>query len=399
MNTRRDFIKYSALASASLMMPNFLKGLGQQNLHHQGKKLIIIQLSGGNDGLNSCVPYRNDIYYRSRMQLGIPQNKVLKLSDEMGLNPAMTGLRNLYEQGLLSILNSVGYPNPNRSHFRAMDIWHTGSHSDEYWETGWLGRYMDNSCVGCAEPHKVLEVDDTLSLAVKGNQAKALALSDPARLYKTTQDKYLRDLVAASQEHKQKGRSDLDYLYKTMAETMESAEYVYETSKVYKSRLSYPNGRFAKQLKTVAELICSGIDSSVFYVSLAGFDTHVHQKGQQERLLTQYSEAVAALVKDLKQNRRLEETLIMTFSEFGRRVAQNASGGTDHGKANNLFLIGGKLQQAGMYNEAPNLAQLDDGDVRWQIDFRQVYATLLHDWLGVDDEEVLGRAFTRLALV
>lgn len=398
MHTRRDFLKNATLASASLMMPNFLKDLGTNKLSTEGKKLIVIQLSGGNDGLNTCVPFRNDIYYNSRTQLAIPKNEVLKLNNEIGLNPVMKGLKDIYEEGYLSILNSVGYPNPDRSHFRSMDIWHTGSNSDEYWKTGWLGRYLDNSCTGCAEPHKVLEVDDTLSLAVKGRDLKALALENPKRLYQGTQSKYFKSLANSYQQQDVHGHSDLDYLYKTMIETMESAEYVYETSKIFKSKVDYPQSRLARQLKTVAELLCSGVDTNVFYVSLSGFDTHVRQKGQQERLLTQYSEAIAALVKDLKQNNRLNDTLIMTFSEFGRRVEQNASGGTDHGKANNLFFIGGKLKKAGIYNDMPNLAKLDEGDVSWEIDFRQIYATVLHDWLEVDDQQILKRKFKRLKL-
>lgn len=398
MSSRRDFLKYSSLASAATLMPGFLSNLAGKALNPNGKKLVIIQFSGGNDGLNTCIPYRDDGYFQARPSLAIPSTEVLPLTDELALNPTMTGLRSLYDEGLVTILNRVGYPNPDRSHFRSMDIWHSASNADEYWNTGWLGRYLDADCVGCAKPHKILEIDDLLSLAVKGTESKALALQDVKRLLRSTQDRYVKSLSEAYEAASQ-DESNLDYLYKTMAETVNSAEYLHQQSRIYRSTIDYPQGKLGKQLKLVAELLISGVDTSVFYVSLSGFDTHVRQRGQQDRLLKQYSEAVSAFVKDLKQNNQLNDTLIMTFSEFGRRVAQNASGGTDHGKANNLFLIGGGLKQAGVYNAAPDLTQLDAGDVPFDIDFRQVYATVLKDWLDADDEAILARKFKRLKLV
>ncbi|MEL6653461.1 MAG: DUF1501 domain-containing protein, partial [Bacteroidota bacterium] len=165
------------------------------------------------------------------------------------------------------------------------------------------------------------------------------------------------------------------------------------------SKAEYPGTEIGRRLKLIAELICSDVDTTVFYVSLSGFDTHVRQRNVQDRLLRQYAEAVAAFTEDLQQNQRFDDTMIMTFSEFGRRVSQNASGGTDHGKANNLFLMGGKLQRPGIFNQAPDLSKLDEGDVQWEIDFRQVYATLLDDWLGVADEAILQRKFKKLRLV
>ena len=398
MPTRRDFLKYSSLASAATLMPGFLNSLTSNSLDADGKKLVIIQFSGGNDGLNTCVPYRNDAYYRARPSLGISAQEVLPVTDEVGLNPAMEGLRSLYDEGLLTILNQVGYPNPDRSHFRSMDIWHSASNSDEYWSTGWLGRYLDSDCAGCAQPHRVLEIDELLSMAVKGESTKGLALQDPARLMRITKDPYIQ---ALSQRNSASHSEDtnLDYLYKTMTETVNSAEYIHQQAQKFRSQANYPQGPFGKQLKLVAELLISGVDTSVFYVSLSGFDTHVRQLNQQARLLKQYSEAITAFVQDLKEQNRLEDTLIMTFSEFGRRVEQNASGGTDHGKANNLFLIGGALQSPGIFNAMPDLTRLDQGDLQYEIDFRQVYATVLKDWLGADDQEILGRKFQRLPLV
>jgi uncharacterized protein (DUF1501 family) len=397
---RRKFLQRSALATAgSWLIPGFLKAFEQQHLHQPlagNRKLVIIQLSGGNDGLNTVVPYQDDVYYQLRPGLGIEKSKVLTINEEQGFNPALTGLKNLYDQGWVSVVNSVGYPNPDRSHFRSMDIWQTASESDQYLTTGWIGRYLDAACAGTCVPYHALEVDDTLSLAMKGEKVKALAVQNPKKLYDNAHQAFLGKIQNARPEHEPE---NVSYLYKTMSETISSAGYLYEKSKIYKSKTTYPNTELGKKLLTVSELIGSGVETSVFYVSISGFDTHVGQAAKQGRLLQEYAEAVEIFIRDLKSLNRLDETLVMTFSEFGRRVAQNGSGGTDHGTANNLFLIGGKLAKPGFFNPAPNLTDLDEGDLKYQIDFRNIYATLLQNWLGIEDKTVLGKGFEKLGLV
>ncbi len=400
MYTRREFFQVSALGSASMLIPNFLQAITSPTFNKEGKKLVIIQLSGGNDGLNTFIPYRNDIYYRARPQLALKANQVLPLSDELGLHPEMEGIRKIYDEGLLSIVNSVGYPNPDRSHFRAMDIWHTASNSDEYWETGWLGRYLDHSCAGCANPHEVIEISETISLAIKGDEYKGLGIQQPKQLKRLTQDPYLAHLV--SQHHSSKSEQKpaaLEYLYKTLVETSSSLDYIREHTNIGKRSTNYPQNQFAKQLNIVADLIVSGIETSVFYVSLSGFDTHVRQDSVHSRLLKTYSDSVYSFISDLKNERVLDNTIIMTFSEFGRRVDQNASNGTDHGKANALLLMGENLTKPGIFNELPDLSKLDDGDVAYQIDFRSIYATLLENWLKADAKQVLGRQFEKLDVI
>ncbi|MCI4671299.1 MAG: DUF1501 domain-containing protein [Bacteroidia bacterium] len=395
MTNRRDFLKISSLASASFFMPRFLGNAVFDPANANGKKLIVIQLSGGNDGLNTLVPFEDDVYYNGRPGIGIAKEETLRISDFQGFNPAMEEMRDIFLNGEMCVLNSVGYPNPDRSHFRSMDIWHTGSNSDEYWNSGWLGRYLDHSCEGCAKPHEVLEIDGGLSLSMKGEEATGLALTNPKLLYNNTRNPWL-DALSNQHNHSD---DDLDFLYKNITESKNSAEYIHEQSKIYSSKQEYPANGFGRNLKLIAELICSGIDTSVFYVSLPGFDTHVRQTPQHKRLLTTYSQGVGALVKDLRKKGMLDNTLIMTFSEFGRRVKQNASGGTDHGKGNNVYLIGGKLKKQGIFNEAPDLAALDKGDVKWKIDFRTVYADLLKNWLGADDKAILKRSFKPLGIV
>ena len=398
MQSRRNFLKNSSLiAAGSLLAPHFLNGFQPDSLAYKGKRLVIIQLSGGNDGLNTVVPFRNDIYYKSRPQLAIPKSSVLQLNDELGLHPALSGLRSLFEAGDLSILNGVGYPNPDRSHFRSMDIWHTASNSDEIWETGWLGRYLDASCGTCESPHQAIEVDDNLSLAMKGKQLKGMAMASPQRLVRNiggTHMKALTDLNG-DQAH---DHDNLGYLYKTMVETVNSAAYVQEKVKTYRSRANYPQNPFAANLKTIAELIGAGMETQVYYAAMTGFDTHARQQGTQERLLGIYGDSMKAFVDDLKEQGHFEDTLIMTFSEFGRRVAQNASGGTDHGTANNVFLMGGSVKP-GLWNELPSLTDLDNGDLKYRLDFRNIYATLLDKWLNVSSEKVLKRPFETLDII
>ncbi|NOT76916.1 MAG: DUF1501 domain-containing protein [Cyclobacteriaceae bacterium] len=391
--SRRGFLKTSALiTSGSLLIPQFLKAMEAENVSDSEKILIIIQLSGGNDGLNTIIPYRNDVYYRMRPSIGITKEQALKGTDELGFNPAMSKFKELYDQGFVTVINNVGYPNPDRSHFRSMDIWQTASQSDEYLSTGWIGRYLDSNCEGCGS-HTAVEIDDSLSLALRGERVKGMAIKDPAKLYQATQSSFYKKV---SENHADE--PNVEYLYKTMAETVSNAAYIYDKSKISRSGLEYPNNEFAKRLKTIAELIQSGIKTKVYYASLTGFDTHVRQTAQQERLLTTYSEAVNTFVKDLKATGNFDRSVIMTFSEFGRRVEENASGGTDHGTANNLFLMGGKLKTPGFFNKTPDLLRLDQGDLMYEVDFRQVYATMLKNWLGTDSK-IIGTGFPSLALV
>ena len=397
---RRDFLRNTTLASGALLIPTFLKPL--EALAKGGlpgyKNLVIIQLSGGNDGLNTIIPYGNDTYYQKRKTIAINQTDIIKLNDMQGLNPNLSALKEIYDQGLMSIINSVGYPNPDRSHFRSMDIWQTASDSNRFLTTGWIGRYLDSNCQNCINPYTAIEVDDTLSLAMKGAKMKGIAVQDPNKLYQTTREPFFKDLV---HEHGDANLNEdnLGYLYKTMIETYSSADYIQNTSKTYKVNAKYPATALGNQLKTVSKFINSGLQTRVYYVSLSGFDTHVAQQNQQGRQLKIYGDAVAAFVKDLKQTGKLDDTLVMTFSEFGRRVEQNASNGTDHGTANNILIYGGKLKKAGIYNDAPDLTQLDSGDLKYQVDFRDVYATLLDKWLDIENRLVLNTGFAGLNFV
>ncbi len=395
---RRRFIQASTMATASLLVPRFLKAMDVNYRVPAGNRvLVMLQLSGGNDGLNTIIPYRNDLYYKARPKLGIERHKSLALTDEAGIHPSLTTMKDLYDAGQLGILNNVGYPEPDRSHFRSMDIWHTASSSKEYLQTGWLGRYLDKQCQDCVHPTQAIELDDILSLALKGEQWNGIAMQDPRRLYHTSNNDLLKDLVKHhSKVHEEHTAS---YLYKTLADTLSSAEYIFKSSKQYETTISYPATELGKHLKTISSLILSDINTKVYYVSLGSFDTHIAQDFQQRKLFAELNDALAAFVNDLKSNGRFGDVMLASFSEFGRRVGQNASGGTDHGAANNMFFISGALKEKGLLNALPDLSDLDNGDLKFKVDFRQVYATLLENWLEVKQENIIVPRFEPLGFV
>ncbi len=393
---RRKFIKNSALASSLFFVPSFVKAFESVAAQQLGyKRLVVIQLAGGNDGLNTIIPHNNDLYYNARPRLAITKD-IIKLNDDLGFHPSLAPLRSLFDNGEMSIINNVGYPNPIRSHFRSMDIWQTASGSEEYLQSGWLGRYLDTHG---EKPYNAMEMDEQLSLAMKGEHFNGIATSDYKALYNTAKDPYFKNVLNHYNDS-HLSEHNLGYLYQTMIEAKSSANYIYENTKVKRSEETYPQNKFAKQLKNVAQFINSGLETKVFYTALNGFDTHANQPNKQKRLLSQYAESVSAFVKDLKRNETFEDTLILTFSEFGRRVKQNAAVGTDHGAANNVFIMGKNLKKGGFYNNLASLSDLDDnGDIKFEIDFRTIYATILSQWLEADDTTILNHSFDRLNFI
>ncbi|WP_286882727.1 MULTISPECIES: DUF1501 domain-containing protein [Sphingobacterium] len=384
---RRQFLKAGTLATASLLLPNFLKAMSSPEALERGNRvLVILQLSGGNDGLNTIVPIRNDIYFRERQTIAV--NNALALTDEAGIHPALPFFKTLYDRGELAVLNNVGYPEPNKSHFRSMDIWHSASRSDEYLESGWIGRYLDQACYDCDHPTQALEVNDMLSLALKGKKKKAFAFKDPKKLYQTSREEYFNTLY---QEHQHQHEEEtVAYLYQTLGDTINNADYIFEQSKASKTAAAYPDSVLGKDLKTVSSLIKSDINTQVYYLQIGSFDTHINQQQRQESLFHTINDAVEAFVDDLKKNGLFQHVMLMTFSEFGRRVAQNASNGTDHGTANQLFFLSGGLKRQGLLNALPDLTQLNEGDLQYTEDFRKVYATVLKNWLHADSAKILG---------
>lgn len=386
---RKTFLRTSSLAAASFLFPNFLQALTLPDaIAMNGKTLIILQLSGGNDGLNTIIPVKNDIYYKVRNQISIKENDALLLTDEAGINPNLKFFKELYDNGELAVMNNVGYPHADKSHFRSMDIWQSASASDQFIHTGWLGRYLDEACHDCQNPTQAIEVDDLLSLAMKGKNNKAIAFKDPKKLFNNSQETLYKKLATEHPDHDHELAS---YLYNTLGNAINNSTYIFEESKTKPTDKIYPTSQIGKDFKTIASLIKSDINTQVYYLSINGFDTHTDQNKRQGALLKTIDYSIKAFVKDMKENGKFDDIMIMTFSEFGRRVAQNASNGTDHGTANQMFFISGGLKKKGLLNPLPDLTKLKDGDLIYKEDFRKVYATVLKRWLNTDDKKILGK--------
>ncbi len=376
-------------------MPGFLRPF--DGLSPQGEKiLVVVQLSGGNDGLNTLVPFRNDIYYKSRPNLAIHSSKVLRLNDEQGFNSILPEMADLYNRGMMTIVNNVGYDNPARSHFRAMDIWHSASGANQTLDTGWIGRYLDSSCLGCERAAQALFMDSAQILALKGKNRVGFSAGEIHKLNEAANTPRFQQLLKAKHAA---DHQELDFMYKTLASAVSTAGYLTETAGKFKSRSMYPTGYLSQQLKSTTELIAGGCYSRIYYTNLTGFDTHTNQLADQSIQLTQLSKALGVFIKDMEQIGRLDDVLVMVFSEFGRRVKENGSG-TDHGTANQLYLIGKHLPKAGMFNAAPDLQKLDDvGDLIHTVDFRQVYIEVVEKWLQVNSSQIIAGSFPRLSLL
>lgn len=368
------------------------------------KQLVLIQLSGGNDGLNTVIPYGSGAYYDARPQLAIPQKDVLKLNDQIGLHPSMTGMQELFSSGHLAVVQGTGYPSPNRSHFRSIEIWQTAE-PDKIGDTGWLGRYLDLAFA--AEKHASLPAVNVDPMLPKTLFARKIVVPSVNNIYefrfrtdphfRKDHDRQLSAFNDIYGEFDSK-RPHADVLKKAGLEANQASDYLLKMVKSYKSTVKYPSGKLADGLKFIAQMISGGVTAPVFTVSLDGFDTHVNQQRAQASLLKQLSDSIAAFQADLKVHSLDDQVLTVVFSEFGRRVQENSGKGTDHGTAEPMFVIGNAVK-GGIYGEHPSLTTLDSGDLKHTTDFRTVYATVLDRWLGADSVQVLGKRFENLPIL
>lgn len=430
LHTRRQFLRTSVLGGAmAWTVPAFLErtffALDAQAADSAiatatGKDspiLVVLQLAGGNDGLNTLVPFADDAYRRLRPALALPADGVLKLDDASGFHPALRSLRGLYDDGHMAIVEGVGYPNPNRSHFRSTEIWQTAVDADETSRTGWLGRYFDACCEG-ADPAVGVNIGGQTPQAFAAPTPRGISFARPEQFRFDTAG--MADREAAEDLFREMndlpdggndggsigmlaGPSDaggdtLDFLKRTALDAQVSSDRVLEITRRVKSAVSYPGGNLANSLSLVARLIGGGMPTRVYYVGQGGYDTHGNQLGTHQRLLGELDAALGAFCADLKAQGNFGRVTLMTFSEFGRRVAENGSGGTDHGAAAPLFVMGGSVKP-GRYGKAPTLGTLKDGDLVHSVDFRSVYATVLENWLRAPSEKVLGRKFNTLGFV
>lgn len=424
LHTRREFLRHSTLGvAAAWTVPAFLErtffslnaaaadAAIQTATGADHPILVVLQLAGGNDGLNTVVPFADDAYLRSRPTLGFKRPDILQLDDYCGLNRQLIGLKGLYDSGNLSIIQAVGYPNPNRSHFRSTEIWQTASDADKNEAYGWLGRYFDACCAG-EDPSVGVSIGGTVPQAFTARNPTGISFSDPERYRWMGEggdgEMAFRDLnddddggdgtVGAIGGANNTEISSLDFLKRTALDAQVSSDEVRQIARKYKSTVTYPINKLGTELNLVAKMIAGGMKTRVFYVSQGGYDTHNGQAGTHDRLLKNLDECLAAFCADLKQQGNFNRVMVMTFSEFGRRVEQNANGGTDHGAAAPMFLLGGALKP-GIHGKAPSLTDLYRGDLKFGIDFRAVYATMLEDWLKVQSVPILGRQWKKLGLI
>ncbi len=421
--SRRVFIRQGVmLASFAATVPHFIQQSAFGMLAPAGAEgqsrpgvpderiLVIVQLSGGNDGLNTVVPYLEREYHDSRPGIGLgepgsPRNggAVLPLSKTsgLGLHPNLTGLMELYDAGKLCVAVGVGYPNPNRSHFASMDIWQSARTDGK--GTGWLGRYVDAACAGSPAADLAISVGRTAPLAMMGSSTKPIAF-ESADLFRWlggdlhgTMNKEYQEMVRAGQLPGVDAGSQESFLMRTALDAQVTSDRI-RAAVAKQPLVRYPGSALAKQLQTVGAMIRDGLKTRVYYVSMGGFDTHAGQPGAHGNLMRQLGDAILAFQNDLKAQGNEGRVMTMCFSEFGRRVKQNASNGTDHGTAGPVFIVGGGVKP-GVAGKYPSLTDLDSGDLKFTTDFRTVYQELLGKWMQAPTQQVLGGSYPGAGMV
>lgn len=393
MIDRRHFLQHSALVSLTPWIPAFLPAtVNAADVRKDDRVLVVIQLDGGNDGLNTVIPFTDENYAKYRRELRITEKDVLKLNGSIGLHPGMKEAADLFHDGRLTIVQGVGYPNPNRSHFESMSIWqHAQTDSYQHDGNGWLGRAFDavpkrDSAVA----DSVYVGNETIPVALRGRRSNAVSLE---------RESDLALLAPLAPRPSASSGDDLTaFVTRIQDQSFKAARRLDQSAPQKSTDTAYPSTGLARHLRLVSKLIKLGTGTRVFYASQSGYDTHSAQAYSHRVLLSEFCAAVGAFLDDLKTSQVAERVVVLAFSEFGRRVQENGSAGTDHGAAGPIFLAGRSVR-GGLVGEHPSLSDLDEGDLRMSIDFRRVYAALLTDWLGIDAAPILGKAHEPLELL
>lgn len=408
-STRREFLQHVGAAgviSLAGTSPRFLARAAEAAKSAAApdqRVLVLIQMAGGNDGLNTLVPHGDDAYYKARPGIGIPKNQVLRINDQIGLHPRLSGLKELYEEGKLAIVQGVGYPQPDRSHFRSMDIWQSAQPSVESPRDGWLGRALEWQFDRQPARAEALTLGtDKLPLAFVSGRVSVPTLrrledfqlvDGAGPKSQLALKRAVLNRVIASNPRKSE---ELDYLRRVTTTALTSADRLKSLNTSYKPAVEYPTSALANRLKLVAQMVVAELPARMYFVSLDGFDTHAQQEGGHAALLGELSDAVRAFERDLSGHGLADRVMLSTFSEFGRRVTENGSLGTDHGGGSMLFSL--TPDKGGLYGTHPSLTDLHDGDLKHNVDFRSVYASLLK-WLQIPSEPVLGEGFAPMGFV
>lgn len=415
--TRRDFIGRSAAGGLGVFCfgPSLLAAQASQASGEPGddRILVVLQLSGGNDGLSAVVPHGDDAYGRARRRTRVDLDKLHRIDEHIGLHPALGDLHALYEAGDLAIVQGAGYPNPNRSHFKSLDIWHAADHRGRNRSHGWIGALADTSYADTADPNLIVHVGGRMPYSLHAVVNKPVAFTAP-QAYKwigADREAFALEQAAPICEHMpnmtpqkaievpHKGRdSALARLREVLHDAQASSTKVREATAAFAPKVKYPTSALSAHLATVAALITGGLGTRIYSVEMGGFDTHNAQRNRHDNLMNQLGPAVGAFLRDLDAHGVGDRVVLMAFSEFGRRVAENGSAGTDHGVAGPMF-IAGKPVKGGLYGKHPSLTELDRGDLIHTVDFRSVYATLIDDWLGQKHVDALGKRWNKLGFI
>ncbi len=375
---RRNFLTLTGTFTGGLLvLPDFLHAFGSQNNLITGEQCIVfVQLNGGNDGLNTFIPYDNPLYYDLRTKIALNKDVVIGKNKGMAFHPSLKDFAQMQQNGDLTVIQNVGYPEPIRSHFRSQEIWQTAADSDKYINEGWLGRYLDLQCNG-HQATAGINLDSIDNLALKGMEPNSITVKDPNR-FKVKSDKDENVVLSDNPQ--------LDFVRKIANSVTEGSDEIQKALAKSKTEISYPKTGLSKNLEWIARLIKGNLNSKVYYTSLGGFDTHDNQLAIHERKLTDLNDALYSFYQDLKQAQLMQNVTVVVFSEFGRRVKDNGNG-TDHGTAAPMFVIGGNNKGTILGNN-PNLSDLDNGDLKHEIDFRSVYASLLKEKMNFDYSKI-----------
>ncbi|QBZ99079.1 DUF1501 domain-containing protein [Flavobacterium sangjuense] len=373
MNRRNFLTLTGTFTGGTLLLPNFLHAFGSQsNLVIGEQCLVFIQLNGGNDGLNTFIPFEDSLYYDYRTKIALDKNTIISRNKGMAFHPSLKDFANMQQNGDLTVIQNVGYPEPNRSHFRSQEIWQTASDANQYISNGWLGRYLDLQCKE-HEPTAGVNFDNIDNLSLKGNEPNSITLKDPNRFKMRTDND---DMVKLSDN------PQLDFVRKIANSVSEGSDDIQKALAKSTSEINYPKTGLGKNLEWIARLIKGNLNSKVYYTSQNGYDTHDNQINIQQRNLTELNDAIYSFYTELKKAQLLQNVTLVVFSEFGRRVKENGNG-TDHGTAAPMFIIGGN-NKGKIIGNNPNLADLDNGDLKYEVDFRSVYASLLQSKMNFD---------------
>ncbi|MCL6647207.1 MAG: DUF1501 domain-containing protein [Chloroflexi bacterium] len=403
--TRRDFLKTGALfVSIGVTAPAFLSRTVEAAAEKTPPRtLVVVQLSGGNDGLNMVAPYTHPKYREVRPRLALTRDELLPLDDRLAFHGAMERLHHRYANGQVAVIEGVGYPNPNRSHFRSMEIWQTAI-PEQYEPSGWLGRYLDANCCGTGKPSAhdlstaAINIGGTLPLAFWTTHVVVPAIGTLSAFQFQTDGEYPDDrqnqlsAIRAIYARASSPREYEEFIRTVGLGAIETSEQIQHVARSYTPRATYPNDPFSQQLKLIAQLMQADLGTRIYYVALGGFDTHARQARTHATLLKYFSDGIDAFLSDLEAQGNADNVLLISFSEFGRRVRENVSEGTDHGTAAPMLAIGPRVR-GGIHGNPPDLDNLVDGDLRYEIDFRAVYATVLEQWLETQSRPILGGTF------